>query len=313
MSAIPSIRFDRLQTAATQAELADACSRWGFFQLTHHGVNANEQQGLLAAMRAFFDLPLPRKRAIARTAANPWGFYDQELTKNTPDWKQIFDVGDPEPDGPLAGCEPQWPVELPAFRPAMDAHRAHCERLSKGLLVAIAESLGVAGDRLAAAFEPSHTSFLRLNYYPLCAAPEAPASIAVPMQGHLGINHHTDAGALTVLMQDSVNALQVFNDGRWHTIEPDPGAFVINIGDVVQVWSNDRYTAPLHRVLANAKQERYSAAYFYNPAAAAHYAPLRELGEPRYRPIAWGEFRTARAAGDYADSGEEIQIAHFAR
>ena len=82
---------------------------------------------------------------------------------------------------------------------------------------------------------------------------------------------------------------------------------------MVQVWSNDRYRAPLHRVLANASRERYSLAYFYNPAASAQYAPLSGLGAARYRPISWGAFRNARAAGDYADAGEEIQIAYFRR
>ena len=92
-------------------------------------------------------------------------------------------------------------------------------------------------------------------------------------------------------------------------VEPNPDAFVINIGDVVQVWSNDRYPAPLHRVIASAQEERYSAPYFFNPSYAANYAPLSS--PPHYRPINWGEFRAGRAAGDYADHGEEIQISHF--
>jgi isopenicillin N synthase-like dioxygenase len=82
------------------------------------------------------------------------------------------------------------------------------------------------------------------------------------------------------------------------------------------VWSNDRYHAALHRVLANAEHERYSAPYFFNPAPAAFYAPLPNAlraGEtPHYRPINWGEFRASRTAGDYADYGEEIQISHYA-
>ena len=90
---------------------------------------------------------------------------------------------------------------------------------------------------------------------------------------------------------------------------------MINIGDMVQVWSNDRYQAALHRVTANSENARYSAPFFLNPAYHTDYAPLPstidERHPARYRTINWGEFRGLRAAGDYADYGEEIQISHY--
>ena len=105
------------------------------------------------------------------------------------------------------------------------------------------------------------------------------------------INRHTDAGALTVLLQDEQPGLQVQRDGRWRTVEPRRGALVINIGDIIQVWSNDRYPAPLHRVIASTDAPRYSAAYFFNPAYAVDYAPLPGThgpeDPPHYRPINW--------------------------
>ena len=83
----------------------------------------------------------------------------------------------------------------------------------------------------------------------------------------------------------------------------------------MQVWSNDRYQSPLHRVVVTANHERYSAPFFFNPSYDALCAPLPELvqvdGRPRYRPIRWGEFRSLRAAGDYADIGEEVQVEHY--
>ena len=94
----------------------------------------------------------------------------------------------------------------------------------------------------------------------------------------------------------------------------EAGALTINIGDIVQVWSNDRYRAPLHRVLANSSHPRYSAPFFLNPNYQAMYAPLPSALEgraPLYHPINWGEFRAGRAAGDYADVGDEIQISDF--
>lgn len=290
-----------------------ACREWGLFQLA--GVRSREFDALDRNARAFFALPAQRKARIARTARNAWGWFDRELTKNVRDWKEIYDVGPPEREGPLAGSVPQWPECPEGFREAVQAAARRFEVVSERVLAALARALGVEPERLAAAYRPAHTSFLRLNWYPPCPEPAAPEGVAVPEQGHLGINHHTDAGALTLLLQDGVSALQTWRDGAWHDVPPQPGGLTVNVGDIVQVWSNDRWRAPLHRVRANASVGRLTAAWFYNPAATAVYAPLAELvgpeRPPRYRPIEWGAFRSARAAGDYADQGEEIQIARF--
>ena len=119
---------------------------------------------------------------------------------------------------------------------------------------------------------PEHTSFLRLNYYPLCKTPAAPDGNEAASEGYLGINPHTDAGAITLLMQDEQAGLEIYRDGRWHRVEG--GSLVVHLGDIVQVWSNDRYPAPIHRVAANTSAERMSAPYFFNPAYKTNYQPL---------------------------------------
>jgi len=312
---IPIIDIRRLDDDPTALrEIDRACREWGFFQVVGHGVPAELLEATHASMREFFALPLADKRAIERTATNAWGFYDRELTKNTRDWKQIFDVGPDEHDGPLAGSIAQWPARLPEFKRTTDAFYAACETLSFRLLGAISRCLGLSATGLAGAFSPRHSSFLRFNYYPPCSDPASPDS---PMgaQGNFGINHHTDAGALTVLLQDDQPGLQVFRRGAWTLVEPTPGALVINIGDIVQVWSNDQYPASLHRVIASQGAERYSAPFFFNPAPSATYAPVSTVcsdADPaHYRAISWGEFRARRSAGDYADYGEEVQISHY--
>ena len=102
---------------------------------------------------------------------------------------------------------------------------------------------------------------------------------------------------------------------QWHLVEPRSDALVVNIGDMVQVWSNDRYQAALHRVTTNTDNPRYSAPYFFNPEYRANYAPIPTMVDadnpPRYREINWGEFRRLRADGDYADYGDEVQISHY--
>jgi isopenicillin N synthase-like dioxygenase len=298
---------------AALRELDLACRDWGFFQITGHGIPAAQLAAAHTQMQAFFSLPDTAKQAVARTAGNAWGYYDRELTKNRRDWKQIFDVGPAIDDGPLAGTQPQWPTALPDFRPAILALSAAFETVAYRIVQGIAINLGVQPAHLFEAFE-RHTSFLRLNYYPVCDDPAPPESPTVPTHGHLAIHHHTDAGAVTVLLHDGQPGLQVLHRDAWHLVQPRPDALVINIGDVVQVWSNDRYIAPVHRVIANRTKARYSAPFFFNPSPETNYAPLPSVCRglaARYRPINWGEFRAGRAAGDYADLGHEIQISDF--
>ncbi|TNF85781.1 MAG: hypothetical protein EP301_10030 [Gammaproteobacteria bacterium] len=304
-TAIPVLDVGEFADDGWYPALDRACAEWGCFQIVRHGIDAALIAETLRQMRRFFALPRQEKLAIERTRLNAWGFFDRELTKNVRDWKEIFDFGPAAADGPMAGSEPQWPSGLPEFEVVMEAFYEEAQQVAVGVLAGISRNLGMAPDHLANCFGAGHTSFLRLNYYPLCEAPDE----------HLGISHHTDAGALTVLLADDRPGLQFLREGKWHTVAPNPKALTINIGDIVQVWSNDRYPAPVHRVLASADAERFSAPFFYNPSYRVDYAPLpgvvSEAAPARYRPINWGEFRAGRAAGDYASQGEEIQISHF--
>jgi isopenicillin N synthase-like dioxygenase len=129
-------------------------------------------------------------------------------------------------------------------------------------------------------------------------------------QAGLGVHHHSDAGALTLLWQSDTTGLQVYREGHWFGIPPIHDAFVINIGDMVQVWSNDLYFAPQHRVVAMDQVDRFSFPYFCNPSYDAVVEPVGS-GAPHYRPIQWGEFRRKRADGDFADYGAEVQISDY--
>lgn len=310
---VPVIDLSQPDRTKLSRLIHEACAEWGFFQVSGHGVPQVLSADMLAAAESFFADPNQTKRQIIRTAENPWGFFDAELTKNTPDWKEIVDIG-PERDGQ----KPQWPEQPADFRAVMEAYTRAVDRVARNLLQILLENLGDTRGQELGGFARD-TSFLRLNYYPCCSNP-APADLAVDVAadesvGHLGISHHTDAGALTVLQQHGPAGLQVLHQGEWKLVPVLPDALVINIGDVAQVWSNDRYPAPLHRVLANSTHKRFSAAFFFNPDFDYSYAPLAGCvtkGSPgRYRPINWREFRGGRAAGDYADSGEEIQISDY--
>ena len=310
-TSIPVIDLTRLGEQQTQQALDLACRDWGLFYLINHGIGEETITGLLKASAYFFEQPSSEKRKISRSMQNPWGFFDQELTKNTRDWKEIFDYGPEYQDVQV----PRWPDAIPAFQKCLMNYYQTCEQISFQLLETISINLSMPAEYLNHLFEPEHTSFARVNYYPNCPNPESPVGLTTPEHGYQGVNHHTDAGALTILLQDNQPGLEIIRDNEWHLIAPRSDAVLVNIGDITQVWSNDRYPAPLHRVRASDKKTRYSVPFFFNPAFSADFAPLpgtiNEVGEAHYTAINWGRFRSARAAGDYDDFGEEIQIGQF--
>ena len=297
------------------AQLGRACADWGFFHLVGHGLDPALLAAAMVEARAFFAGSPAAKRALARSRENPWGYYDRELTKNRRDKKEIFDVGPDVAAERVAGDVffgatpfPEW---RPQLRPVVHAYVAACEDLSFRLLRLVAAGLGAPDERLVDAFRGDHTSFLRLNHYPT----RDPADATADRPAGLGIHHHTDAGALTVLLTDGKPGLEVLKDDAWRPVDPVPGGLIVNIGDMVQVWSNDAYRAPLHRVLAMEAEDRLSLAYFFNPAYTAVIRPLPEVVGPaapaRYRDLGWSEFRRRRAEGDFADYGAEVQIADY--
>lgn len=311
-------------SATVVAQVADAAERFGFFQIVGHGVGTDQIADVWDATSAFFAQPMAGKRQVMRTKENSRGYYDRELTKNVRDHKEVLDLAQTaHPDLPddhpsnvhaIDGIN-QWPV-VSGFRSTMVGYMQACNDVALWLLAAFCEGLGEHADHLRGEFGRGHTSFLRLNHYPVGDLLSTDEAADVTGLGEMALQHHTDAGALTVLLQDDVGGLQVAHNDGWVDVEPTPGALVVNTGDMMQVWSNDRYQAATHRVLPRTGVERSSLPYFFNPSYSTDYAPLpgsiAEGETAHYRPINWGDFRQARADGDYADFGTEIQIAHFA-
>ena len=299
-------------SAAVEA-IASACRDWGFFQVTNHGVDQALIDATWRETASFFRQPQAIKDAIMRTRDNPWGYYNNELTKNQRDKKEVFDYTTEGVD-PIYRADNRWPNIGPQFRTTLSAYRDAVTDLGLSLLEAFCVGLDLPADFMRPDFVKHHTGFVRLNYYPV-ADPLAALSVEHLPTADLGVHHHTDAGALTVLLQDDVGGLQVFRDGLWHDVPPVPGAFVINTGDMMQVWSNDIYQAAVHRVLAMERRDRFSIPFFFNPAASAEVSPLPSVvsGDcpARYRTINWAEFRGKRTDGDYADYGPEVQIAQY--
>lgn len=317
-------RRDPMPSGSVVDEVAHAAEHFGFLQVVDHGITNDLIDGVWQATRAFFAQSMSDKRTLSRSRENTRGYYDRELTKNSRDLKEVLDLAqvrrpdlpDDHPDNVhVVDGQNQWP-DLADFRPTIESYLSACNDLALWLLAAFCEGLGEHAQFLRAEFGPGHTSFLRMNHYPLADLLTGQEAAEVAELGDMALHHHSDAGALTLLLQDDVGGLQVAHDGGWIDVEPQPGALVVNTGDMMQVWSNDRYKAALHRVLPRTKRERYSLPYFFNPTYETNYAPLPgsivDGDRPHYRTINWGEFRHARADGDFADYGSELQIANFA-
>ena len=328
---VPVIDFSRLikgeadpQAAAT---IHRACCDSGFFYLSNFGIGTEEITAVEKAMRWFFALPIEVKQSVARSEENSRGYYNNELTKNNRDMKEVFDFGfRPDADFPddhnknlsQDGWN-QWPQvsDSKTFKTLLNDYFERCGVVALQLLKVLTENLGAPVETLTGDFHPDHSSFLRLNYYPVedpLAAEEGLEKKSAD-SGSMGVHQHTDAGALTLLLQDNVGGLEVFHEDVWKPVPPVAGTLVVNIGDIVKVWSNDLYHAALHRVVASTGQDRYSIPYFFNPVYSADYQPLAEIRgrkvKPHYSPINWGHFRHERQHGDYGDYGDEIQISDF--
>ena len=325
MKSIPVIDLSDISSSPTPIvkQVASACSEWGFFQVLNHGVPKNLIECVWDETHRFFELPRQAKLKILRSKENPRGYYDRELTKNTRDLKEVFDFGgithpelpDDHPNNrDMVNGHNLWPTELPNFKSTMLEYFGACENLAMQLLELFCLGLDSSVDTMLASFKPNHTSFVRLNYYPLHDPLETEVASTVTELGDMALHHHSDAGALTILLQDEVGGLQVFAKDKWWDIEPMLDALVINTADMMQVWSNDRYRAPQHRVVPITDKPRYSIPFFCNPSYESDCAPLESVVDdkgPHYRPINWGTFRQLRTDGDYADYGKEVQLDEY--
>ncbi|KAL5858065.1 hypothetical protein ACOSQ3_005523 [Xanthoceras sorbifolium] len=299
------------------SEIGNACKNWGFFQVVNHGVALEKRQRVEDSARRFFGLPLEEKRKIRRTEKQVLGYFDTEHTKNVRDWKEVFDFvakdpniipASPDPDDKeLIELHNVWPQYPPELKDACEEYVKEMEKLAYKLLELIALSLGLPANRFHNFFR-EQTTFVRLNHYPPCPAPDLA----------LGVGRHKDGGALTILFQDDVGGLQVKrkSDGEWVTVKPTPDAYIINVGDIIQVWSNEAYESVEHRVMVNSEKERYSIPYFFNPAHYTMVEPLEELtnekSPPKYKAYNWGKFLSNRKLSNFKKLNvENIQISHF--
>jgi isopenicillin N synthase-like dioxygenase len=305
-------RFEAARGSERRAladEVDRICRDTGFLAVANHGVPRDVIDGVWSQAHAFFDLPIEEKqRARAPYPGYPYGYLGPELESlaksrnvdSPPDLKESFnggplsipaDMTDPEA---LAFCYAAtiWPERPAGFEAAWRAYYAALEDLASRIMTLFAAALGLPDDYFAPFIDAPVSALRALNY---------PSQEAAPREGQLRAGAHTDYGSLTILLpQEGSRGLEIASPGGgWIEAPPVPGAFVINIGDLMQRWTNDRWVSTLHRVVnppaqAGATSRRQSLAFFHQPNWFAEIACLEARlapGErPKYEPVLSGPY-----------------------
>ncbi|XP_062157441.1 protein DMR6-LIKE OXYGENASE 2-like [Alnus glutinosa] len=242
-----------------------ACRNYGFFQAKNHGISEAAIDNMLRVSREFFHLPEserlqsysddPMKTTRLSTSFNV-------RTEQVSSWRDYLRLH----CHPLEKYMQEWPTNPPSFREDVGEYCRNARGLALRLLEAISESLGLEKDYIDKALG-KHGQHMAINYYPPCPQPELT----------YGLPGHADPNVITVLLQDDVPGLQVLQNGKWVAVNPIPYTFIVNIGDQIQVLSNDRYKSVLHRAVVNCDKERISIPTFYCPSPDAVVGPAPQL------------------------------------
>jgi isopenicillin N synthase-like dioxygenase len=306
---LTSARTGDLRTRQAVAQRIDeACREIGFFTITGHGVPHDVMDSLRAQAHAFFALPLDKKRrAINPVPNSPRGYRalgiealgrGNSAATTPPDLKEFYHIGrEAWPDEPYyTSAEGRgyfipnfWPEDVAGFREAAARYYTEIEGVV-GLLMRLA-ALGLGVDeRFFDDKIDRHISAMRLNFYP--------EQTVSPVPGQLRAGAHTDFGAFTILNGENVpGGLQVrTRKGDWIDVETDPGSFVVNIGDLLMRWTNDRWISNLHRVVnppptVAARAKRLSIAFFHQPNYDAMIECIAPPGQAKYPPVRSGDYR----------------------
>ena len=252
--------LDGRDVAGVARHIGQVCENVGFMYIRNHGVPQDLIDKMYRLSKAFFDLPLAQKKQLdIRFSGNTLRGYIEPYAENvnpgvTLDRKECFDLGaDSDRSGPFFGRN-FYPDNLPEFQKVYQEYHGHMMALGRQLVKAIGLSLGLPEDYFAA-LQQDPITIQRLLH--------CPPQTGVISEQEIGAGAHTDYGFLTILAQDDKGGLQVKNRaGDWISAPPIKGTFIVNIGDLVQTFTNDKYLSTMHRVINAGDQDRYSLPFF---------------------------------------------------
>lgn len=305
---LPTVDLDEFRRGGARerrriaTRVDDCCRDHGFLLLAGHGVDDGIIDAAWSAARAFFDRPLEEKlRLVPDTPNGTRGYFPLEretLTRSRgiegePDRKESFSIGAStayaHPADSFFAGENLWPDQPDSFETALTDYYRAMEELAFGLLELFAAALHLPRHYFRPYFD-RHESALRALNYPATGEKRATGARA---------GAHSDYGSLTILRADpEVPGLEIETAaGDWQAVAGSDAGFIVNIGDLMARWTNDRWTSTVHRV-SGAGPRRQSIAFFQNPNADAEIACLPSVcgrrQTPRYSPVLAGRYLEER-------------------
>ncbi len=306
---LPIVDISSGDIARIGAALDRACSEFGFFYATGHGIDPALSARMMTLAGEFFALPLEQKLAIEMAhGGRAWRGYfpvEGELTSGRPDRKEGIYFGtelgadDPRVQAglPLHGMNLYPP--LPGFRDTLLTYMDNVTAVGQRLLSGIALGLGLGPDYFLDRYTRDPTVLFRIFNYP--------PSAALADENEFGVGEHTDYGLLTLLRQDEVGGLEIWHQDRWLPAPPVPDSFVCNVGDMLERLTAGRYVSALHRARNVSTRNRVSMPLFLDPSFDAVLEPITAVTPDRWaarrnRPARrWDGADLATVSGSYGD------------
>ncbi|PIA36436.1 hypothetical protein AQUCO_03400368v1 [Aquilegia coerulea] len=263
--------------------IMSAAQEWGFFQVVNHGVPLSVLDEMIKGVIRFYEQDDEVKKEYYTRDRTKKVWYNSNFdlyVSKAANWRDTLAIN-------ILRSDPLNPQELPAVcRDITIEYRKHLILLGDFLFELLSEGFGLKPDHLKQMNCTEHINILS-HYYPACPEPELT----------LGLTEHTDVVFLTILLQNDIGGLQVFHKDCWVDVQPSPGALVVNIGDLLQITSNDRVKSVEHRVLANHAGPRISVGFFLTTrfdVEAEPNGPIKELisedSPPVYRQFSNKEY-----------------------
>lgn len=279
---IPVIDIKNWDDPYVAESISNAAIKWGFFQIVNHGIPMKVIENLKASVHRFFELPAEEKKHIKENSPSEVVRLATSFSPHAEsvlEWKDYLQL--------VYASEEQIQAYWPAICKEQSLeYMKHAEVLIRRLLNVLLEGLNIKQMDNEREYALMGAMILDFNYYPPCPDAEVVA----------GVGRHSDISSITVLLQDEIGGLYVrASDGdNWIFVPPVDGALVINIGDVLQIMSNDRYKSTEHQAVANKAKTRISIPIFVNPAPNAVIGPLPEVleegEEPKYKQVVYSDY-----------------------
>uniref|UniRef100_A0A7N0VCZ3 Fe2OG dioxygenase domain-containing protein n=1 Tax=Kalanchoe fedtschenkoi TaxID=63787 RepID=A0A7N0VCZ3_KALFE len=267
---VPVISFNEADEEKLVKQVAEASREWGLFQIVNHEIPSEAIKKLQDVGKGFFELPLEEKEKYAKAAdsISAEEGYGTKLQKEVEGKKGWVDHLFHKIWPPAARNYRFWPLNPPTYRKANEEYTMHLHGVVNKLLRALSLGLGLEENEVKEALGGEELIYLlKINYYPPCPRPDLA----------LGVVAHTDMSGITILVPNDVQGLQVFRDGHWYDVEYIPNALIIHIGDQLEVVSNGKYKAVLHRSTVNKEKTRISWPVFVEPPEDKEVGPHPKL------------------------------------